>query len=79
MVAETMPATSDAVPLLGKMILFTKVDAGHAYSKCNPCNPSCILVCIRICIRIYCVHVHVVFQFVCSSTLVNRLILKIIL
>lgn len=32
MVAETMPATSDAVPLLGKMILFTNLSGVHAYS-----------------------------------------------
>lgn len=32
MVAETMPATSDAVPLLGKMILFTNLSGVLAYS-----------------------------------------------
>lgn len=32
MVAETMPATSDAVPLLGKTILFTNLSGVHAYS-----------------------------------------------
>jgi len=74
MVAETMPATSDAVPLLGKIILFTKLAAGFVYSKCNPrkCNPKCILVYIRI---IAVSSFDFAFEFVCSS--VYRTILHI--
>lgn len=73
MVAETMPATSDAVPLLGKMILFTNLSGVHAYSIYMYYLSSLSLsyyihTYIYISYRNRCVYVFdFAFKFVCSS------------